>query len=260
MCGIAGFFDPDRRIDPARYEAIAGAMADRLAHRGPDGRGLWCDARRPASRSDSAGSPILDLSPAGDQPMQSADGRIVMVFNGEIYNHHDLRRALDEEGARQWRGHSDSEVLVEAIARWGIGADARARERHVRHRRVGPRARGASPSRATGSARSRWRMAGSAACCCSHRSLSALAPHPAWTGELDRGALGLFLRHGYIPAPWTAFAGMRKLAPGGFVEIAADRRRPRPRAYWSAPRARGRGGGSAFCGTMRGRAPRRCKP
>src|ERR1700733_8303442 len=114
MCGITGFFDPDRRFDPGRYDAIALAMTDRIAHRGPDDRGAWCDPAAGIALGFRRLS-ILDLSPAGSQPMHSADGRIVMLFNGEIYNHHDLRRTLDAEGVRHWRGHSDSEVLVEAI-------------------------------------------------------------------------------------------------------------------------------------------------
>src|ERR1700722_6704372 len=83
MCGLAGFLDPSRRFDPASFDRIAGAMADRLAHRGPDDRGTWCDPEA----GIGLGFPrlwILDLSPAGHQPMVSADGGLVMVFNGEI--------------------------------------------------------------------------------------------------------------------------------------------------------------------------------
>src|SRR6185437_14550929 len=103
--------------DPARYASIAGAMADRLAHRGPDDRGTWCDGEAGIALGFRRLS-ILDLSPSANQPMRSADGRLVMIFNGEIYNHHELRHALESEGVRSWRGHSDSEVLIEAVASW----------------------------------------------------------------------------------------------------------------------------------------------
>jgi asparagine synthase (glutamine-hydrolysing) len=115
MCGIAGFFDPEHRDDPGSYDRIAGSMADRLAHRGPDHRGVWSDAAAGIALGFRRLS-IIDLSSAGHQPMLSADGDLVMIFNGEIYNH----RALRAELPGPWRGHSDSEVLLAAVARWGF--------------------------------------------------------------------------------------------------------------------------------------------
>ena len=100
MCGIVGFFDPDRRIEATRYDVIAGAMADRLAHRGPDDRGTWCDEEAGIALGFRRLA-ILDLAPSANQPMRSADNRLVMLFNGEIYNHHELRRALESEGVRR---------------------------------------------------------------------------------------------------------------------------------------------------------------
>lgn len=247
MCGIVGFLDPDRRIAPKRYDAIAGAMADRLAHRGPDDRGVWSDADAGVALGFRRLS-ILDLSPAGHQPMRSGDGNLVMVFNGEIYNHRALRRALDAETAPAWRGHSDSEVLVEAVARWGLETtldringmfaiavwDRRTRRLSLARDRLGekPLAYG-------------W--LGGAFLFASE--LAALPPHPAWTGELDRGALDLFLSHGYVPAPWTAFAGMRKLPPGGWLELAADGREVPSRCYWSAPERAAAAAATPFAGT-----------
>ena len=231
MCGIVAFLDPGRTVAPARYDAIAGAMADRLAHRGPDGRGVWSDPRAGIALGFRRLA-VLDLSPAGRQPMHSADGRLVMVFNGEIYNHRALRFALEAEGAGPWRGYSDSEVLLEAIARWGFGPtlervngmfaiavwDARARRLTVARDRFGEKPLYYG------------RIGGSVLVA---SELKALHPHPAWTGAIDPASLDLFLAYGYTPAPWTAFAGLRKLPPGCWLEFAPDGS-GEPRPYWSA--------------------------
>jgi asparagine synthase (glutamine-hydrolysing) len=246
VCGIAGFFDPGRLVDPARYDAIAAAMADRLAHRGPDDRDVWSDGAAGVALGFRRLS-ILDLSPAGRQPMRSADGNLVMVFNGEIYNHRTLRAALDAEGAHPWRGHSDSEVLIEAIARWGFAAtlervngmfaialwDRRARRLWLARDRFGEKPL-------------YYGWIGGVLLFASE--LKALAPHPLWRGEIDRGALGLFLRYGYIPAPWTAFVGVRKLPPGCSVAI-SDPSDDAPRAYWSAPERAAAAAAAAFSGS-----------
>ena len=115
MCGIAGILSP-RPIEPATLVA----MSDRLRHRGPDDEGVWIDGSGQAGFSHRRLA-IIDVSPAGHQPMPSADGRFVLSYNGEIYNHADMRREIDREfGPLAWRGHSDTETLVEAIARWGL--------------------------------------------------------------------------------------------------------------------------------------------
>jgi asparagine synthase (glutamine-hydrolysing) len=245
MCGIAGFFDPDRRVDPALYDDIAGAMADRLAHRGPDDRGTWSDADAGVALGFRRLS-ILDLSPAGAQPMISADGALVMIFNGEIYNHRDLRRALDPH---PWRGHCDSEVLIEAFARWGFETtlkrvngmfavavwDRRARRLFLARDRLGEKPL-------------HYGWIGGGLVFASE--LKACAPHPAWTGALDHGAVSLFLGHGYVPAPWTIYAGMRKLAPGTVLEVSADARDGICRAYWSAPERAAASAAAPFRGTV----------
>jgi len=128
MCGIAGFFDPDRRIDPGRYDAIALAMADRIAHRGPDDRGAWCDPAAGIALGFRRLS-ILDLSPAGSQPMHSADGRIVIgVQRRDLQSPRSAPRTRSRRRAPVARPQRQR-VLVEAIARWGVVAHARARQR-----------------------------------------------------------------------------------------------------------------------------------
>src|SRR4051794_12954208 len=116
MCGIAGFFD---RNVPAEYDRIAINMALQLSHRGPDDSGTWVDADAGVALGFRRLA-IVELSPAGHQPMISKSGRYVIVFNGEIYNHQWLRSELEANGVQGWRGHSDTETLLEALSHWGL--------------------------------------------------------------------------------------------------------------------------------------------
>ncbi len=130
MCGIAGFLELERRSGTQELEAIADAMAATLAHRGPDARGVFVDAEAGIALGHTRLS-IIDLSPAGAQPMVSANGRYVIAYNGEIYSANEIRPELEALGHR-FRGHSDTEVMVEAIAEWGVASDGRPSHRHVR--------------------------------------------------------------------------------------------------------------------------------
>ena len=245
MCGIAGFFDPDHRIDPSHYERIARAMAARLTHRGPDDEGAWCDAEAGIALGFRRLS-ILDLSPAGNQPMRSADGRYVLLFNGEIYNHHDLRHELSQT---RWRGHGDTEALCEGIARWGFAEtlprangmfaiaawDRRERCLHLARDRFGEKPLYGG-----------W--IGGVFLFASE--LKAMAAHPAWTGAIDRPAIGAFLRYSFVPAPSSAFAHVRKLLPGHCAEISAARRGLDGAPYWSAPERAAAAAASPFTGSF----------
>ena len=244
MCGIAGFFDPRRRSDPRVYEEVVGAMADRLGHRGPDDRGVWCDGEAGVALGFRRLS-ILDLSSAGHQPMLSAAGDLVMVFNGEIYNHADLRAALPGP----WRGHSDSEVLLAAIARWGLEAALQRAEGMFAIALWDRRARRLSLARDRfGEKPLYYGWAGGVLLFASE--LKALACHPCWSGALDRGALGLFLRHAYVPAPYSAYAGIGKLPPGCCISFTADDTAADPLAYWSAPERAAAAAATPFAGDL----------
>src|SRR5512134_2796401 len=119
MCGIAGFWQA-RGAPHADLAADARAMADTLAHRGPDDEGVWVDPGACIALAHRRLS-IVDLSPEGHQPMHSASRRYVIVFNGEIYNYRDLRAELEtQRAAPRWRGHSDTEVLLAAVEHWGL--------------------------------------------------------------------------------------------------------------------------------------------
>src|SRR5687768_14627549 len=119
MCGIAGIFSADR-VDPALLARMAGV----IAHRGPDDQGIWADNQAGIGFAHRRLS-IVDLSPQGRQPMHSADGRYVICFNGEIYNFADIRAELETLGLAPeggWRGHSDTEVLLQGLVAWGLEA------------------------------------------------------------------------------------------------------------------------------------------
>jgi asparagine synthase (glutamine-hydrolysing) len=232
MCGIAGFLDARRHLPPATHRAVAKAMADRLAHRGPDDAGEWADAAAGISFGFRRLA-IIDRSLAAAQPMVSACGRFVMVYNGEIYNFRALRAALDAMKVSGWRGHGDSEVLLAGIAYWGFAAtlerlngmfalavwDRAARRLFLARDRFGEK------PLYYGTVGGVF-LFGS--------ELKALAAYPGWTGEIDRGALGLYLRHDYVPTPYSAYRGIAKLPPGHWLNVSENGEAGPPVAYWSA--------------------------
>lgn len=228
MCGIAGFWDQGAATaDPA---GSLRAMTEAIRHRGPDDAGEWTDPtagihlgfRRLA---------ILDLSPQGHQPMASASGRYVLVFNGEVYNWQALRREEESHGAR-WRGHSDTEVMLAVVDRLGV-LEATRRfagmfgfalwDRQERVLWLGRDRLGEKPVY--------WGMVGGTLLFGSE--LKALQAHPGWRGLIDRGAAALYLRHNCIPAPYSIYQGIHKLPPATLLRIGTGGV-PEPVPYWSA--------------------------
>ena len=118
MCGLAGFWLPQPTVEHGGLLAACQRMTDSIAHRGPDADGLWADSAHGVALGHRRLA-ILDLSPAGAQPMHSASNRFVLVFNGEIYNYLELRAQLIDGGVR-FRGHSDTEVLLAGFEAWGV--------------------------------------------------------------------------------------------------------------------------------------------
>ena len=246
MCGLTGFWA--RGQHAADMEVTAVAMADRIRHRGPDDDGVWIDAAAGVAIAHRRLS-ILDLSPAGHQPMASFSGRWVLAYNGEIYNHLDLRRRLESEGAAPaWRGHSDTETLLAAIEAWGVEATL-ARSVGMFAIVLWDRA-----EKALWLARDRigekplyygWQgntlLFGS--------ELKALRAHPGFHASIDRGALALLLRHNYVPAPYSIYEGIFKLPPGTWLRIGAGQRDVEPVAYWSLAEVAERGTASPFPGS-----------
>ena len=215
MCGVAGFVDLKRRSGPNELHAIAANMAERLHHRGPDDRGVWVDAETGVALSHTRLA-IIDLSPAGAQPMHSSCGRFVLSYNGEIYNASELREELESVG-RPFRGHSDTEVMVEGFAVWGvqstierlIGMFAFAVWDRSTHTLTLARDRlGIKPLY--------WgRLNG---CLVFSSELKALTTLGDWQREIDRDALAAFLRLGYVPAPKSIYRGVSKLSPGTWLQ------------------------------------------
>ena len=120
MCGIAGLWDLAAATSADGLRRLTTAMSDSLTHRGPDDGGVWVDEAAGLGFGQRRLS-IVDLSPAGHQPMVSACGRYVIVYNGEVYSHEEMRPELTARGIR-FRGHSDTEVILEAMAAWGVEA------------------------------------------------------------------------------------------------------------------------------------------
>lgn len=247
MCGITGLWEPGKTGSEAYLEARVRSMANRLLHRGPDDEGVWTDANAGLAFGHRRLS-IIDLSPLGHQPMLSASGRYVVVFNGELYNFTDLRVDLEGQG-HVFRGHSDTEVLLAEVERVGI---ERAVEKFNgmfaialwdRREQTLTLARdpfGEKPlyyCRVSGGV-----LFGS--------ELKALAAHPNFRGEIDREALTLYMRHGYVPGPWSIYRGVCKLPPGHLLTIRDGLRElEAPKAYWSAKTAAEKALQNPFRGT-----------
>ncbi len=205
-------------------------MTAALRHRGPDDDGLWSDAEAGIGLGHRRLA-ILDLSAAGRQPMLSADGRWVLSFNGEIYTHLEVRRELEQAAAIRWRGHSDTETLIEAVARWGLeGALGRCAgmfalalwDRRERRLQLARDRFGEKPLYYA-------RLGGDFVFA---SELGALRLHPRFAAAIDRRALGLFAARGYVPAPLTIYEGVAKLEPAAILTVAAGAE-PRIEAYWS---------------------------
>lgn len=236
MCGLTGFVSRPGS-DAALMTMHARHMADQIRHRGPDDEGEWVDTAAGVAIAHRRLS-IIDLSPQGHQPMLSQSGRYVLAYNGEIYNHAELRAQLaSADPDVRWRGHSDTETALAAIEHWGLeGAlsrfngmfaialwDRQQRRLHLARDRFGEKPLYyASLNGAF--------LFGS--------ELKALRVHPAWNGHIDRGALRAYMRFNYVPAPHTIYTAARKLPASSLLTIDVDTVRGtvsvgEPRAYWS---------------------------
>lgn len=247
MCGIAGFVS-DRIIGPDAA-TILDRMTNAISHRGPDDSGRWLDTEHGVALGHRRLA-IIDLSPAGHQPMASASGRFVLIYNGEIYNHAELRTQLErDDQAPNWRGHSDTEVLLACIDAFGIvGALERANGMFAiavwdRREKVLTLARDRAGEKPLYYGRQ-----GNSIVFASE--LKALTAHPEFERVIDRGALAAFMRFGYVPAPMSIWQGIHKLPPAHFIEIKAGvRDLVSPSCYWNLADIAAQGAAAPFADT-----------
>lgn len=251
MCGITGLIDLRRQSSCEELHAACEQMTTTLYHRGPDDGGVWVDARAGVALG-SRRLAIVDLSPDGHQPMVSHSGRFVVAFNGEIYNHRSLRRYLEKEEhglTPPFRGHSDTEVLLAAIERWGL-EPAVARfvgmfafaiwDRQDQRLYLGRDRLGEKPLY--------YGWCGDVFLFGSE--LKALRAHPAFEGSINRHALVDYLQGGYIPAPASIYDQIFKLPPGTMLTIDPRCRSARtPVPYWTVDAVVEAGEAHPFTGT-----------
>lgn len=245
MCGFAGYWGS--QLSSAEAQHVLQTMGEAIAHRGPDDSGVWFTLHNRLGFSHRRLS-IVDLSPAGHQPMQSASQRFVIAFNGEVYNHLQLRKTLETDRTINWRGHSDTETLLACFELWGIqqtlkqaiGMFALAVWDSVEQSLTLTRDRLGEKPLYYG-----WQQGvllfGS--------ELKALRQHPAFCAPIQRNALALYLRHNYIPAPYTIYQGIEKLQPGTLITFDQQDPKGRTEIYWSASEVALAGRQQPFTGT-----------
>ncbi|MEA2955054.1 MAG: hypothetical protein QOJ58_551 [Alphaproteobacteria bacterium] len=228
MCGIAGMVDWRAATSGDALRSIAEAMIETVRHRGPDAGDVWVEAEGGVALGQRRLA-IIDLSPGGAQPMHSADRRFVITFNGEIYNYRDIRRELQAAG-HSMRSDSDTEVLLEACALWGVEAaieraigmfafalwDRKTRSLTLARDRLGikPLYYAATPERILFASQ-----------------LKAFRPAPHWKPTIDEDAVVGYLRHAYIAQPRTIYREAEKLAPGHILTLRGGST-PSPKCFW----------------------------
>tara|TARA_B100000902_G_scaffold89785_1_gene93535 strand:- start:1776 stop:3695 length:1920 start_codon:yes stop_codon:yes gene_type:complete len=226
MCGIAGYVGET----PNPSECLA-KMAQAINHRGPDNRGIWSDEKADIGLAHARLS-ILDLSSAGNQPMHSASSNYVIVFNGEIYNHKELRLELELINNRNWLGHSDTETILAAIEEWGLEKtlikskgmfaialwDKSSKNLSIACDRIGEK------PLYYGWVNGQFVFAS---------ELKSIKKFPGFNNSIDRDSLALFLRFNSIPAPYSIYKDIFKLEPGQIIQIHADSKKIKKHNYWS---------------------------
>jgi len=215
MCGITGIFGNLRKEE---FDSSIHEMSATLNHRGPDDAGTWINEENGVAFGHQRLS-IIDLSSAGHQPMVSQCGRFTTVFNGEIYNHLQLRDKLNTSANKQsWKGHSDTETLVTAFSQWGIektlqqlvGMFAIAVWDFKEKRLFLIRDRFGEKPLYYGWSNGVF-LFGS--------ELKALQKYKRFSNQIDRGALSLYMKYMYVPTPYSIFRDIYKLEPGCILQI-----------------------------------------
>lgn len=238
MCGLAGFVCGSGATPISEWPVLLRRMGESIRHRGPDDAGVWIDGNAGVGLVHRRLS-ILDLSPAGHQPMTSTSGRFVIAFNGEIYNHLELRDELagsHHSGDKwQWSGHSDTETLLAGFDAWGIEATLKKCvgmfaialwDREERTLTIARDRLGEKPLY--------YGWQGETFLFASE--LKALRVHPAFSAVIDRDSLALLMGYSTIPAPYSIYQGIHKLLPGSFMTVSLQNQSAQPQHYWDARR------------------------
>ncbi len=226
MCGIAGFLGTN--INP---NLTLGDMINAINHRGPDDKGIWFDKNDGIGFAHSRLS-ILDLSSAGHQPMHSVSNNYVLIFNGEIYNHNQLRKELDSVKQWNWNGHSDTETLLAAIEQWGLDKalkktngmfsialwDKKSKTLFLARDRVGEK------PLYYGWVNDQFVFAS---------ELKSLKKFPKFNNAIDRNSLALYLRFNSIPSPYSIYKDIYKIEPGQVVQLNSDSKILKKYSFWS---------------------------
>lgn len=229
MCGIVGFWGGSFAQQDA--ERLLQRMAKTLFHRGPDDRGVWFDENSQLGFAHTRLS-ILDISVAGHQPMMSSSNRFMIIFNGEIYNHIALREELEKIQTYAWRGHSDTETLLEAFDAWGV--------EKTLQKTVGMFALALWDSHKGTLTLARDRLGEKPLYYGWHgqsflfgSELKSLKCHPDFNPEINKGSIALLMRHNYIPTPYSIYTHVSKLRAGTFLTLKRDKSFE-IQTYWSA--------------------------
>ena len=229
MCGITGFFH--KRVAPAEAAKVIESMTNAIISRGPDSNGRWINTEKGLALGHRRLA-IQDITLAGHQPMTSASGRFVIVFNGEIYNHYDLRQELEQLSSICWNGYSDTEVLLAGFECWGIeGTIKRVKGMFAfavydyKHNRVtlGRDRLGEKPLY--------YGWQGDSFVFASE--LKAIIQHPEFQRAIDRTSLTQYLRYGYVPGARSIYQGINKLKAGTLLELSLDSGQSNETCYWS---------------------------
>ena len=226
MCGIAGYLGEIPNSNNLLFE-----MINAVNHRGPDNHGIWFDENAGIGFAHSRLS-ILDVSSAGHQPMHSVSNNLVMIFNGEIYNHNEIRSELEKISNRNWNGHSDTETLLAAIEEWGLdnalrktkGMFALALWDKFNKKLSLARDRLGEKPLYYGWVNEQFVFAS---------ELKSIKKFPSFNNQIDRSSLALFLRFNSIPAPHSIYKDIYKLEPGQIIKFYADSKRTEKHDFWS---------------------------
>ena len=252
MCGIIGFLGGDFTNDQLS-NAILEEMSDQIVKRGPDSAGIWLDSSSKIALGHRRLA-IVDLSPAGYQPMTSGSNRYVMTYNGEIYNSNEIRNELIKSRVTlNWRGHSDTETLLAGFDAWGIKEtvsrvtgmfaiavwDKELEQLTLIRDRLGEKPLYYG-----------WQGSGSNKVFLFGSELKALKKHPQFINDIDRGSLALYMRYCYVPAPHSIYKGIMKVEPGTIVTVTLQESEHTTEKYWNALDVVRTGAESPFEGTV----------